>query len=164
MSTKPREISAKRGISSNDPSFVPNFFADFGRHQLALAVESISALCRGSEALRKIQQEAAHEASIFHEEAAQKLCTPCQPTELMAIQSELLRFTLENAGRYWQQIAAQAMQTQVEMMRSVSHVLEIEKDTGMKSPLEAFQAAMPPLASSFFPLSVHAPEGQPLHS
>lgn len=163
MNTKTRETSAKREVSSNERSF-PHFFADLGRHQLALVVESTSVLCRGSEALRKIQQEAAHEASAFHASAMQKLCAPCEPADLMAIQSELLRFSLQSAGQYWQQIAAQAMQTQVEMMSSVNHVSETEKDTGMKSPLEALQAAMPPLASSFFPLTAHVPDGQALHS
>lgn len=163
MNTKTRQANGKGAGSSNEQSF-PNIVADLGRHQLALAVEGTSALCRGSEALRKIQQEAAHEASAFHEEVAKKLFRYCQPAELMAIQSELLRFSLQSAGKYWQQIAAQAMQTQVEMMKSVSHVLESEKDTGMKSPLEAFQTAMPSLAHTFFPMNAYIPDGQALHS
>lgn len=163
MSTKTKETSAKREATAGGPSF-PNALADLGRHQMALAVESTSALCRGNEALRKIQQDAAHQASLFHEQIAQKLFVPCQPAELMAIHSELLRFSLQSAGKYWQQIAARTMQTQVEMIRSVTQVLESEKDTGMKSPMEVLQSAMPPLASSFFPMTAHVPEGQPLHS
>ena len=163
MNTKTKEASARREVSDSEKA-LPNIFADFGRHQLALAVEGTSALCRSSEALRKIQQEAAHEASVFHEETAQKLFTPCQPAELIAIQSELMRFCLQSSGKYWQQLVAQAMQTQVEMMRSVSQVLQSEKDIGMKSPLEAFQAAMPSLATSFFPMNAHVPDGQAWHS
>jgi hypothetical protein len=163
MNMKTRQTSGKGEVSSSEKSF-PNIFADLGRHQLALAVEGASALCRGSEALRKIQQEAAHEASAFYEDVAKKLFTPCQPAELMAIQSELLGFSLQSAGKYWQKIAAQAMQVEVEVMKSVSHVLETEKETGMKSPLEAFQAAMPPLAHTFFPMSAQVPNGQALHS
>lgn len=163
MSTKTKETSTRREVSDSDKSF-SNLFSELGRHQLALVVEGTSALCRSSEALRKIQQDAAHEASVFHEETAQKLFTPCQPADLMAIQSELMRFCLQSSGKYWQQLVAQAMQTQVEMMRSVSQVLKIEKDTGMKSPLEVLQAAMPPLASSLFPMNAYVPDGQPLHS
>ena len=163
MSTKTKETSARREVSDNGKSF-PNVFAELGRHQLALAVEGTSALCRSSEALRKIQQDAAHEASVFHEETAQKLFSPCQPADLMAIQSELMRFSLQSAGKYWQQIAAQMVQTQVEMMKSVNQVLEGEKDTGLKSPLEIFQAAMPPMANGLFPMSAHIPEGQAWHS
>ncbi|CAM3614206.1 phasin family protein [Polaromonas hydrogenivorans] len=163
MSTKTKETSSRREVSDSDKSF-SNLFSELGRHQLALVVEGTSALCRSSEALRKIQQDAAHEASVFHEETAQKLFTPCQPADLMAIQSELMRFCLQSSGKYWQQLVAQAMQTQVEMMRSVSQVLKIEKDTGMKSPLEVLQAAMPPLASSLFPMTAHVPDGQAWHS
>ncbi|CAN5505033.1 hypothetical protein BH10PSE16_BH10PSE16_40280 [soil metagenome] len=163
MGTKTKETLAGREVSSSEQYF-PNLFADLGRHQLALAVEGTGALCRSGEALRKIQQEAAHEASVFHENTAKKLFAPCQLADLAAIQSELMRFSLQSAGKYWQQIAMQAMQTQVEIMSSVSHVLESEKDTGMKSPLEVLQAVIPPVAHSFFPMTVHVPEGQPMHS
>lgn len=163
MTTKAKESSTRREAQASQPS-MPNFLSEWSRHQLALMVDGTTALCRGSEALRKIQQEAAHEASVFHEETAQRLFGPCQPADLMAIQSELMRFTLQSAGKYWQQIAAKAMQNQVEMLRSVTHVLESEKDTGVKSPMEVFQSAMPPLASSFFPMTAHVPDGQPLHS
>ena len=159
MNTKAKDSTARRGASNP-----PNFLSELGRHQLALAVDGTTALCRGSEALRKIQQDAAHEASVFHEETAQRLFVSCQPAELVAIQSELLRFTMQSAGKYWQQIAASAMQTQVEMIKSVTHVLEREKDTGTKSPMQVLQSFKPPLASSFFPMTAHVPEGQPLHS
>lgn len=160
MNTKAKDSTAKRGAST-DPT---NFLSELGRHQMALAVEGTTALCRGSEALRKIQQDAAHEASVFHEETAQRLFVSCQPAELMAIQSELMRFTLQSVGSYWQKIAARTMQTQVELIKSVTHVLEREKDTGTKSPMEVLQSAIPPLANSFFPMTAHVPEGQPLHS
>ncbi|CDS54689.1 hypothetical protein [Polaromonas sp. CG9_12] len=127
-------------------------------------MEGTTALCRGSEALRKIQQDAAHEASVFHEERAQKLFASSQPAELAALQSVVRRFTLQGVGRYWLQIAACTMQTQVEMIRSATHVLAREKDLGMKSPMEIFQSALPPLANGFFPMTAHVAEGQPLHS
>lgn len=163
MTTRSRESPARQALSGDAQAF-PNLFAELGRHQLALVTEGTSALYRGSEDLRKIQQEAAHEASAFHRETAQKLCAPCQPSELMAIQSKLIRFTLESAHKYWQQMAARMMQTQVEMVASVTHVLESEKDMGMKSPLEVLQAAMPPMAQGLFPMTAHVPDGQPLHS
>ena len=160
MTTKANEGTAWRGASGE----APNFLSELGRHQLALAVEGTTALCRGNEALRKIQQDAAHEASVFHEETVQRLFAPCQPAELMAIQSELMRFTLQSSGRYWQKIAASMMQTQVEMIKSATHVLEREKGSGAKSPMEVLQSTLPPLASSFFPMTSHVPEGQPLNS
>lgn len=163
MNTKTRESSAKRELAGNEQSAL-NMLADLGRHQLALAVESAGALYRSSEDLRKIQHETAREASAFHQDTVQRLFKPCQPDELLAIQTEFMRFSMESASKYWQQIAEKTIQAQVEMMRSVSHVMEREKDLGLRSPLEIFQAAIPPLASSFFPMNALVPEGQVLHS
>lgn len=74
------------------------------------------------------------------------------------------RYGLESAKKYWQQMTEKEMQAQVDVMRSMGHVLEQEKDIGMESPLAVFQAAIPPLASSFFPMNAHVPDGQALHS
>ena len=161
--TKNRVTSAPSEAPGSGQAFA-GLMADLGRHQMALAVEGTGALCRGNEALRKIQQDAAHDASAFHEETAKRLFMPCQPSELLAIQSELLRFGIQGAGRYWLRIASNALQTQVEMIRSARQVMEREKDTGMKSPLEILQSALPPLAGGFFPLTAHVPDGQKLHS
>lgn len=163
MSTKTKEGTPNAGASSHPPA-IPNIFSELGRHHLAVAVESTMALCRANEGLRKIQQEAAHEASVFHEETAQKLFGPCEFSELIQTQATIMRFTWQGAGKYWQQVAAHAIQSQMEMMTVVTDVLENEKNAGMKSPLEVFQSAIPPLAKSFFPMTAHVPDGQLLHS
>jgi hypothetical protein len=125
--------------------------ADLGRQQLAVATENTSAIFRGSEAMRKIQQDAAHQASVHHAEAAQKLrAAAFQPADLLAIQSELLRIDMQGAGQYWQQLASVALQTQIEMMSSVSRMFDDGTGGGVKSALEVFQAAIPPMANSFF--------------
>lgn len=126
------------------------FFADISRQHLAAAMNSTSALYRGRENLRKIQQETAHQASVRYGEAAQKLSGHCQLSDVLPIQSELLRGDLQSAGQYWQQMMAAALQTQKEMMTSMSGMLDADKVVGVKSALEVFQAAIPALASSFF--------------
>jgi Phasin protein len=125
--------------------------ADMSRQQLAMTTENSSAIFRGSEAIRKIQQDAAHQASVNHAEAAEKLrASAFQPADLLAIQSELLRIDMQGAGQYWQQLAAVAMQTQIEMMRNMSRIFDDEAGGGVKSALVVFQAAIPPMANSFF--------------
>jgi Phasin protein len=128
-----------------------NMLADLARQQLAVTTENTGAIFRGSEAMRKIQQDAAHQASVHHAEAAQKLraCTG-QPVDLLAIQSELMRIDMQGAGQYWQQLASAALQTQIEMMTSVSRMFDDEAGGGVKSALVVFQAAIPPMANSFF--------------
>jgi hypothetical protein len=128
-----------------------NMLLDLGRQQLAVTTENTSAVFRGGEAMRKIQQDAAHQASVHHAEAAQKLrACSCQPADLLAIQSELLRIDMQGAGQYWQQLASVALQTQIDMMTSVSRLFDDEAGGGVKSALGVFQAAIPPMANSFF--------------
>jgi hypothetical protein len=128
-----------------------NMLADLARQQLAVTTENTGAIFRGSEAMRKIQLNAAHEASVHHAQAAQKLrASSCQPADLLAIQSELMRVDMQGAGQYWQQLASAALQTQMEMMTSVSRMFDDEAGGGVKSALGVFQAVIPPMANSFF--------------
>lgn len=118
-----------------------NFVADLGRQQLAVATDAACAMFRGSEAIRAIQRQAAHEASLRHQAAAQKLHDGCAPADLLAIQSELLRFDLQGATQYWQQITTVVLQSQIEMMASAGHLLTHGQNGGWTSTLENFQAA-----------------------
>lgn len=136
-------------------------FTELGRQQLAAATMSTSALCRGSEALRKVQQEIAHEASLRHAQAAKKLSSPCQPADMMALQTELIRSNMQSATQYWQQLLEVALQTQREIMESMTGLADGKSDAGMKSVLEAFQSVVPPMASSFFAPGHPGEPGEP---
>jgi phasin family protein len=125
-------------------------FTELGRQQMAAATLSTSALCRGSEALRKVQQEIAHDASLRHEQAAKKLSGPCQPTDMVELQTELVRSNIQSVSQYWQQLIEVALQTQREMMEGMTSLVDAKSDGGMKSVLEAFQSIVPPMATSFF--------------
>ena len=114
-----------------------NFMADLPRRQLALMNRSFSVLYRSSEALRKVQQQAAHRATARHEQAAERLRGQCDFAELMSIQTELLRSGLEEAAQYWQQLASAVLKVQVEMAGTTSEVL----DSGSEPTLEALQQA-----------------------
>lgn len=128
---------------SRDTGAIPaGFLADLGRQQLAVATDAACALLRGSEAMRAIQHQAAHEASLRHQAAAQKLHGSCEPADLLAIQSDLLSFDLQGATQYWQQITAAALQSQVEMMASATHLLDSEQGGALKSAVKSFQAAI----------------------
>ena len=150
MKAKPSSASTAQQYSGN--AFVPwNLMSEFTRQQFALATETASTMYRGSESLRKVQQEASHQASVCHAEAAEKLFAPCQPADMLAIQAELLRNHMQSASQYWQQLTSVALQTQREMMSSMTHLLDREKGgSGIKAALEAFQATIPPMATSFF--------------
>jgi hypothetical protein len=145
MSARTRRTAAARqtGIETSAPW---DFLADLGRQQMSVANDASCAMFRGFEAIRKIQEEAAHHASVRHEAAAQKLHGSCQPTELIAIQAGLLREDIESATQYWQQLAATAMEMQTQMMGCTSHLLD--SDTALES---VHALDMLPGVSSWFP-------------
>ena len=93
-----------------------DFMTDVGRQQMSFATETACAMFRGFENMRKVQEQAAHEAAQRHAVAAQKLQQPCPPLELLAIQTGLLSFDVEGATRYWQQLGAAALEMQTEMI------------------------------------------------
>jgi hypothetical protein len=118
-------------------------FADFNREQLAVFTEIASTLFRNGEAMRKIQQQAAHQASLRHEAATKKLRANCTPTDLLGIQSDLLRFDAAEASQYWLQLAATAQQAQAEIMTCTSHMPDSPLSNNLQSTLNAFQATLP---------------------
>lgn len=106
--------------------------------------------------MRKVQQQAAHHASEHYAAAAQKLRDTRQPADLLAIPSELLRFDLQEAIQYWQQLMTAALQAQTKIMSTASRLFDGETAGGVKSVLEVIQTAIPPMANSFF---VASPDG-----
>jgi hypothetical protein len=137
-----------------------SFLADLSRQQMSFATEGACALFRSSEAIRQVQQQAAHHASEQYAAAAQKLRGATQPAELLAVQAELLRFDLEEANRYWQKLMTAALQAQTEMMGTASHMLDNEAGGGVKSALQAMQSAIAPMASNFFATRPDGPAGR----
>ena len=112
--------------------------ADLPRQQMAFITQSASALMRASESVRKVQQEAARRASAQHQEVAERLRAPCDLNELMALQTELLRFNLQEAAQYWQQIATAAFRAQADLVGTAGRAL----DTGGGEPtLDSLQRA-----------------------
>ena len=112
-----------------------NMLADLPRRQLAMLSQSASVLYRGSEAVRQLQQQAAQRASEHHQEAAEKLRDSRDLNEMMAIQTELLRFNLQESAQYWQQLATTMLKVQAEMISGAGQVL----DSGAEPTLDALQ-------------------------
>ncbi len=162
--SRPSPTSSRAHEDAGNDRTPWNFLADIGRQQLAVATKITSAMYRGSENLRKIQQETAHQASVRHGEAAEKLFGHCQPSDVLPIQSELLRGDLHSASQYWQQLMAAAIQTQTEMMASMSRMFDSGNGAGVKSALEVFQTSIPAMASSFFVTEYHRQDEQRHHS
>lgn len=137
MSAKnPRASPAREASHKEAASW--NFLTDLSRQQLSVATDASCAMLRGFEAMRRIQQQAAHHASTRHAAVAQRLHSPCEPADLLAIEAGLLRDDLESATQYWQQLMATALEMQTEMVGCTSQLL------GSEAALET-AAALEPL-------------------
>lgn len=118
-------------------------FADLPRQQMALITQSASALLRVSESVRKVQQQAAHRASAQHQELAERLRGPCDFNELMAIQGELLRFNLQEAAQYWQQIFTAGFKAQADLVGTAGQALDSAAgEPTLDSLQKAFEASL----------------------
>ncbi|MDB5883055.1 MAG: hypothetical protein JWP43_2933 [Ramlibacter sp.] len=123
--------------------------ADLPRQQLALITQSASALLRASEGVRKVQQETAHRAVAQHQQLAEKLRAPCDLNELMAMQGELLRFNLQEAARYWQQIFTAGFRAQAELVSTAGQTLDAAGgEPTLDSLQKAFEASLNGAASA----------------
>jgi hypothetical protein len=115
-------------------------FADCGREQLAVAFESSCAVLRGIEAMRAIQQRTAQEAAARHAAAALQLRDAGAGGDLMSIPLQLWQGDLQAANRYWQELAAAAMETQTEVMASALHLFNADTALQGVSAVEALEA------------------------
>ncbi len=132
--------TSRSNASDGSQRAVPAAFeliSDLPRRQMALATQSASALLRASEALRKVQQQAAQRALQQHEQVTVRLQAPCDFNELMTIQAELMRFNLQEAAQYWQQVTTAALKMQSEMISSSGGAV----DAGGEPTLDALQRA-----------------------
>ncbi len=127
--------------------------AEFGRQQLAVAAQSVSAMYSLREVVGAAQQRALREASVRHAEIARSLRVPCEPSHFLTLQSELTRDNILSAGRYWQQLLDMTLQTQLEMMASMSRLFEGEAGVAAKSALRTLHTVTPPLSNNVFSIT-----------
>ena len=138
--TRSNHTSPETGNAMTAPMTPMNYLADLPRKQLALMTQSASALFRGSEAMRKIQQQAAHRAALHQDEVTERLHAPCDFSELLAIQGELLRFNLQEAAQYWQQLTDAALKVQADVVSRVAE--DAQAEPTLDSLQRAFQASL----------------------
>lgn len=126
------------GANAEDTASPMNLATDLPRRQLAMLSNSASTLYRGSEALRQIQQQAAQRAAQHHQQAAEKLRDSRDFGEVMAVQSELVRFAVQESAQYWQQLGTAMLKLQSEMFSSAAGQ---EPESGSEPTLDALQRA-----------------------
>jgi hypothetical protein len=114
--------------------------ADFGREQLAVTMEASGALLRGVQAMRAIQQQAAQAASARHSSAARDLRGMSGAADLFTVPVDLWQGDLAAATRYWQELAAAALEMQTEIIGSAcAHVFDTQTALETASAVHALE-------------------------
>ena len=103
---------AKAQNATCDPLALWSTVLDLPRQQSVAATHAACALFGGFEAMRKIQEKAAHAALGHYTDAAHRLEKHCAPLDVLSVQMELARFDAEAAAAYWQELASAVLQTQ----------------------------------------------------
>jgi hypothetical protein len=119
-----------------------NMLSDVTRQQLTIMTEAACAVLGSSEALGKIQQQAAHQASVRHNAVAETLRGEVEPMEILSIQSDLMRQDMQEAAQYWAQLASAVMRTQLDMMGRMTHMLNSTSQGGLGNAMEAWRSAV----------------------
>lgn len=106
---------------------VPDLFADVGREQLAVAMETSSAVLRGFEAARAIQHRAAADAAVRHRAAAHELRAAGMSAGALSIPFALWQADLAAAHQMWQSLFGAALEAQTEVLGcACAHVFDSE--------------------------------------
>lgn len=109
------------------PGAMPDPFSDFGREQLAVAMETSGAVLRGFEAARAIQQRAAADAAARHRAAAHDLRAAGMSADALSIPFSLWQADLAAATQLWQALFGAALEAQTEALGcACSHVFDSE--------------------------------------
>jgi hypothetical protein len=124
MATKnARKVPAAEPAMSRQPW---DWAGDFSRQQMAAASEGASVLFRGFEAMRRIQEEAAHEAAERHAAAAEKMRKPSSPSDLALVQAETVRDDLASAARCWRDLADAALEMNSELLNCATQLMNAD--------------------------------------
>lgn len=141
MPTKSKALASAADSTAN--MLAPlNMLSDVTRQQLTMMTEAACAVLGSSEALGKIQQEAAHQASLRHSAAAESLRGEVEPMNILSIQSDLVRQDMQEAAQYWAEFASAVMRTQLDMMGRMTHALNSGPHGGLGSAFDAWRTAV----------------------
>jgi hypothetical protein len=132
--------NAQAAPAAATPAETWNAALDLPRQQMTLATEGACAMFQGFESMRRIQEQAAHEALMHYTKAAQRLKEANDLAQLLEIQAELMRFDLDGATRYWQQIGEVAVVMQNELANRFGHLANNGGLAPAAMPTDSLQA------------------------
>lgn len=117
-SKSPKAGNGRAGATQTptSPAAAPQDAASlaYAQEQLLNLIAMTEVMFKGAEEMRRCQMEAAQDARRHYESAQASVASAVNPTELLGVQGELMRYDMEAAGQYWQKLAAILATTQAE--------------------------------------------------
>ena len=121
-----RKAAAAKPAATETNRMPWDWAGPLNRQQMAAASEGASALFRGFEAMRRIQEQAAQAAAERHTVAAGRLRESATPTDLAVLQAEVLREDLASVARYWQDLADATLEMNAEIFNCATQMVDSE--------------------------------------
>jgi hypothetical protein len=126
MATTNARRSAASKAARAAPAPALDRAADFNRQQMVAASEAASALFRGFEVIRRIQEQAAHAAAERHAVAAEQMRSRPSPADVAMLQAEVLGQDLASAARCWRELADATLEMNTEVLNSAVQLVNAE--------------------------------------
>lgn len=146
-STKQKAPAPRSRAPASNPFMAPAEPASFAfaQEQMQSLMALADVVLKHAEELRQCQLETAQNARRRHRKARADVASAATPSELLHVQSDLLRDELESASQYWQRMATICTATQAEaiehMTRSAAQIGRVAgQAAGTQVPAEAAPA------------------------
>jgi len=152
-----RAGAASARTTTTPADATPEAVLGFSQDQLQAVIGLTDVLFKGAEEMRRFQMEAAQQAREQHEKVQALVSQARTPAALFDAQSELLRYDMEAAGRYWQQMASICAATQADAMNLISRSAATVGNDVAKLVSQPLPQMLPQMAARAAPPAVEVP-------
>lgn len=90
--------------------------AEQARESLAQVAQGTSNLLQGAQAFQQVQMQMLQRMALVHQQAAEKLRSASNPSELVALQGQMLVQGWQQAMQYGQELMTASMKVQSDML------------------------------------------------
>ena len=104
-----------RNSETDDTSTVESS-AEHTRESLAQVAQGTSTLLHGAQAFQQVQLQMLQRMALVHEQAAEKLRSTTSPSDMMALQGQLVIQGWQQAMQYGQELMTATMKVQSEVL------------------------------------------------
>lgn len=101
-----------RNSDTDDTTSTVDSSAEQTRESLAQVVQGTSTLLEGAQAFQQVQLQMLQRMALVHQQAAEKLRSATNPSDMFALQGQLVVQGWQQAMQYGQELMTAAMQVQ----------------------------------------------------